>query len=78
MSAAATKFKELGISEMVEDLRLSRLGNHIASALRDMTAKKKRHADGEYNESLSTVSTQMLTCPNQKKCHMWQYINPPG
>ncbi|KAL7790522.1 hypothetical protein V8C43DRAFT_315880 [Trichoderma afarasin] len=43
MNAAAIKFKELGIDELVKDLQLSRLGNHIASALRDMTAKKNRH-----------------------------------
>ncbi|KAL6815037.1 hypothetical protein J3E69DRAFT_358887 [Trichoderma sp. SZMC 28015] len=43
MNAAAIKFKELGIDELVKDLQLSRLGIHIASALRDMTAKKNRH-----------------------------------
>ncbi|KAL7953841.1 hypothetical protein V8C34DRAFT_320495 [Trichoderma compactum] len=43
MNAAAVKFKELGIDELVRDLELSRLGNHIASALRDMTAKKHGH-----------------------------------
>lgn len=47
MNAAAIKFKELGIDELVRDLELSRLGNHIALALRDMTAKKNRHASGK-------------------------------
>lgn len=47
MNAAAVKFKELGIDELVRDSELSRLGNHIASALRDMTAKKHRHANGK-------------------------------
>lgn len=47
MNAAAIKFKELGIDELVKDLELSRLGNHIASALRDMTAKKHRPTNGK-------------------------------
>lgn len=47
MNAAAVKFRELGISELVMDFELSRLGNHIASALRQMTAKKQRHINGK-------------------------------
>jgi hypothetical protein len=47
MNAAAIKFKELGIDELVRGLGLSRLGNHIASALRDMTAKKNGHTSGK-------------------------------
>ncbi|KAH8131898.1 hypothetical protein LI328DRAFT_160682 [Trichoderma asperelloides] len=47
MNATAIKFKELGISKLVVDLELTRLGNHIASALREMTAKKQRHISEE-------------------------------
>ncbi|QYT03031.1 hypothetical protein H0G86_010006 [Trichoderma simmonsii] len=72
MNAAAIKFKELGIDELVRDLELSRLGNHIASALRDMTAKKNRHASGETPQvscepmqlnSFSSVDTPVPTAP---------------
>lgn len=47
MNAAAAKFKDLGISELVVDLELSKLANHIASALRGMTAKKQRRVNGK-------------------------------
>lgn len=51
MNATAIKFKELGISKLVVDLELTRLGNHIASALREMTAKKQRHTSGKHRQS---------------------------
>lgn len=47
MNAAAVKFKQLGISELVVDLELSRLGNQIASALREMTTKKQSNFNGK-------------------------------
>ncbi|KAG8407938.1 hypothetical protein J3458_020246 [Metarhizium acridum] len=51
MSAAALKFKSLGIDKLVEDLELSELGNHIATKLREMTGKKRKDADEEPNQN---------------------------
>ncbi|KAL5083986.1 hypothetical protein Trisim1_012422 [Trichoderma cf. simile WF8] len=74
MNAAAIKFKELGIDELVKDLELSRLGNHIASALRDMTAKKHRPTNGETSQvscepmqlgSFPSVDTPVPTAPTE-------------
>ncbi|KAK2612062.1 hypothetical protein QQS21_001911 [Conoideocrella luteorostrata] len=42
MNAAATKFKALGIDELVKNLDLSTLGNYIATKLREMTGNKRK------------------------------------
>ena len=47
MSAAVLKFKDLGINEVVKDLELTELGNHIAATLREMTGKKRKGVDGK-------------------------------
>lgn len=47
MIALSVHFKELGICELVVNLQLSRLGEQIVSALRDMTADSGRHVNGE-------------------------------
>ncbi len=46
MSSTSVTFKELGICELVQNLQLSELGNHIAEELRDMTAQKRTHDNG--------------------------------
>ncbi|KID95519.1 hypothetical protein MAJ_08545, partial [Metarhizium majus ARSEF 297] len=51
MTAAALRFKSLGIDKLVEDLKLSELGNHIAAKLREMTGKKRKDADEEPNQN---------------------------
>ena len=52
MSAAVLKFKDLGINEVVKDLKLTELGNHIAATLREMTSKKRKDVDGRPFEML--------------------------
>ena len=47
MSAAVLKFKDLGINEVVKDLELTELGNHIVATLREMTGKKRKDVDGK-------------------------------
>lgn len=47
MSAAAAKFRALGIHELVKDLELSELGNHVAQRLEEMTTGKRLRADGK-------------------------------
>ncbi|QLI69463.1 uncharacterized protein G6M90_00g056100 [Metarhizium brunneum] len=51
MTAAALRFKSLGIDKLVEDLELSELGNHISAKLREMTGKKRKDADEELNQN---------------------------
>ncbi|KAF5136397.1 hypothetical protein E5D57_000158 [Metarhizium anisopliae] len=51
MTAAALRFKSLGIDKLVEDLELSELGNHISAKLREMTGKKRKYADGRLSSS---------------------------
>ncbi|CAF3575964.1 hypothetical protein QX201_002658 [Fusarium graminearum] len=45
MSAAAAKFRALGIHELVKDLELSELGSHVAQRLEEMTTGKRLRAD---------------------------------
>lgn len=50
MSAAAIKFKTLGIDELVKELGLSDLGEHIETFLREMKARKRARENGKYFE----------------------------
>lgn len=36
------KLKSLGIDELVRDMELSALGEHVAARLREMTGKKRK------------------------------------
>jgi hypothetical protein len=47
MSSAAVKFKLGGIDHLVKDLELARLGDHIATTLREMTGKKRKDPGGK-------------------------------
>ncbi|KAG2002774.1 hypothetical protein GB937_009540 [Aspergillus fischeri] len=45
--ASVIKLKSLGIDDLVRDLELSALGDHIAATLRDMTGRKRKDVPGE-------------------------------
>ncbi|OAA39363.1 hypothetical protein NOR_06201 [Metarhizium rileyi] len=51
MSAAALRLRSLGINELVKNLELSNLGNHIARKLKEMTGKKRKMVDDELIQS---------------------------
>lgn len=55
MTAAALRFKSLGIDKLVEDLELSELGNHVSAKLREMTGKKRKDADGRLSSSALVI-----------------------
>ncbi|KAJ5219196.1 uncharacterized protein N7498_001295 [Penicillium cinerascens] len=50
MHATAFKLKSLGIDDLVRDLELSELGNHIAATLRDLTTRKRKDFDEDVTE----------------------------
>ncbi|OQD87319.1 hypothetical protein PENANT_c006G05563 [Penicillium antarcticum] len=60
MSTAALKFKLGGIDDLVRDLELAQLGNHIATALREMTGKKRKDV-GESSKITALDSTAEYT-----------------
>ena len=57
MNAAAQEFQSLGIGDLVRNLELSELGNHIAETLRDMTSKKRKNVEGKGFRSVPNLIT---------------------
>ncbi|OAA60618.1 hypothetical protein LEL_10799 [Akanthomyces lecanii RCEF 1005] len=45
MALASAQLKEIGITQLVEDLKLSNLGRFIAATLKDLTTKKRSYID---------------------------------
>ncbi|RYO82544.1 hypothetical protein DL766_000303 [Monosporascus sp. MC13-8B] len=67
MHAAAIKLKSLGIDDLVRDLELSELGNHIAATLRDLTGRKRKDVPGEMTQGsrkLPRLTASSLPSPS--------------
>lgn len=54
MNAAVLKFKCLGIDNVVKDMQLTQLGDHIAATLREMTGRKRKDV-GEFFRDVPTL-----------------------
>ncbi|KAM0345631.1 hypothetical protein ACHAPU_006285 [Fusarium lateritium] len=79
MSAAAARFTTLGICELVKDLDLSELGNHIAQRLKEMTTKKRFCVDAhERHVGRSCKSPQLISSLGTPAMPQSYHSTPPS
>ncbi|GFF30146.1 hypothetical protein IFM51744_01043 [Aspergillus udagawae] len=79
--ASVIKLKSLGIDDLVRDLELSALGDHIAATLRDMTGRKRKDVSGEImpgsRKSPRMTSSPSLLPSNARTAQPGQNPTPP-